>query len=138
DREARRLSTQGEFILDRTRTCRDLGEAVADCRRVVATSASAAGLFRARSAGTPEEVLPDLLAEVPPGPVALVFGPEPSGLTNAEIARCDALLHIPAADHYPALNLAQTVAICLYELFRHARLREGPAPAAEPVAPFAD
>ena len=50
------------------------------------------------------------------GPVALVFGPEPSGLTNQEIDRCHYLLHIPANPEYEALNLAQAVGVCLYEL----------------------
>jgi tRNA C32,U32 (ribose-2'-O)-methylase TrmJ len=50
------------------------------------------------------------------GPVALVFGPERDGLTNEEITRCHHLIHVPAYPSYPALNLAQAVAICVYEL----------------------
>jgi tRNA/rRNA methyltransferase len=66
-----------------------------------------------------------------------VFGPEPSGLTNAEVTRCHCLIHIPTDPTYPALNLAQAVAICLYEL-RVAWLRRGEEPPAAEPAPFAE
>src|SRR5262249_3595050 len=52
------------------------------------------------------------------GPVAIVFGPEPTGLTNDEVTRCHYLIHIPTDPTYPALNLGQAVAICVYELRR--------------------
>src|SRR5262249_7458585 len=91
-------------------------DAVCDCLFVAATSANVGGLFRRQSAGTPEEVLPHLLRVLPSGPAALVFGPEPSGLTNEEVAQCHYLIHIPTDAGYPALNLGQAVAICLNEL----------------------
>ena len=137
DREARRLSTHGEAILERARVVAELGEAVADCVLVAGTSARTGGPYRKQSLGTPEAVLPHLAAACAAAPVALVFGPEPSGLTNAEVTRCHHLVHIPTDPGYPALNLAQAVAVCLYEL-RRAWLRrtESPCPPQEPV-PFA-
>jgi tRNA/rRNA methyltransferase len=137
DRAARQMSAHGEAILDACRIVPDLGDAVADCVAVAATSARTAGLFRQQTVGPPDAVADRLVAALPDGPVALVFGPEPSGLTNAEVSRCHHLIHIPADPEYPALNLAQAVAVCVYEL-RRAWLRatERPAPA-EPPAPFA-
>src|SRR5581483_7741991 len=96
----------------------DLEEAVGDCLLVAATSARVGGLFRKQALGYPEIVLPRLVEALAGGPAALVFGPEPSGLTNAEVSRCHYLIHIPTDSAYPALNLAQAVAICLYELRR--------------------
>jgi tRNA/rRNA methyltransferase len=136
--ESRRLSTHGDAVLTAARRCADLGEAVADCGLVVATSAATAGLFREHSSGPPEAVLPHLLAALDRGPAALVFGPEPSGLTSAEISRCHFLLHLPAAPDYPSLNLAQAVAISLYELFRLSQKRGTPPAAGEGPAPFAE
>jgi tRNA/rRNA methyltransferase len=137
DREARRLSTQGEEILQRARVVAELGDAVADCTLVAATSARTGGLYRKQGLGTPEEVLPHFAAACTSAPVALVFGPEPTGLTNAEVTRCHYLMHIPADPVYPALNLAQAVAVCLYEL-RRAWQRQTQAPrVAEPAVPFA-
>jgi TrmH family RNA methyltransferase len=49
--------------------------------------------------------------------VALVFGPERGGLTTEELRRCDARLRIETAEAFPTLNLAQSVAISLSNLF---------------------
>jgi tRNA/rRNA methyltransferase len=118
DAEARRLSTHGEKILQRARVVSELGQAVEDCVLVAATSAKTGGLFRRQSVGLPEEIGPLLAEEMAHAPVALIFGPEATGLTDTEIVRCHYLIHIPADSDYPTLNLAQAVAICLYELRR--------------------
>jgi tRNA/rRNA methyltransferase len=138
DPQARQLSTHGEALLDHCRIVADLGDAVADCVLVAATSARLGGLFRRQTMGTPEEILPHLLEFMPRGPVALVFGPEPTGLTNAEISRCHYLVHIPTDATYPALNLAQSVAICLYEMRRLWLRSTVIQTSAEVPAPFAE
>jgi TrmH family RNA methyltransferase len=51
------------------------------------------------------------------GTVALAFGREDFGLFDAELARCDLLVTIPAAADYPILNLSHAATIVLYELF---------------------
>jgi tRNA/rRNA methyltransferase len=139
DRQARQLSTHGEDILDRSRTVAELGEAVGDCVLVAGTSARRGGLFRRQSVGLPEEVSGRLVEAMPSGPVALVFGPERTGLTDDEVTRCHYLIHIPTSEEYPALNLAQAVTVCLYEL-RRAWLRVSDISVSqqEPAAPFAD
>jgi tRNA/rRNA methyltransferase len=136
DREARRLSTHGEQILERCRVVPELGEAVGDCALVAGTSARVGGRLRGQSVHTPDEVARQLVGVLTGGQAALVFGPESSGLENAEVARCHYLIHIPADESYRALNLAQAVAICLYEL-RRACLGRFPA-AGQPVSAFAD
>jgi len=50
------------------------------------------------------------------GDVALVFGTEMSGLSNAELARCAAVATIPANPDYASLNLAAAVQVATYEL----------------------
>ena len=140
DRQARQLSTHGEEILDQARRCVDLGEALADCVLVAATSARKGGLFRRQSVGLPEEIAPLLIEAMATGPVALVFGPERTGLHDDEVSRCHHLIHIPADPSYPALNLAQAVAICLYEV-RRAWLRrsdDNRLSLPDAPAPFAD
>lgn len=133
-RAALQMSTHGEAILRRARIVAHLSEAIADCGLVAATSARQGKLARGR-AGIPEVILPHLLETILP--TALIFGPEPSGLTNEEIAECHYLIHIPTASDYPALNLAQAAAICLYEL-RRLWLAASGEPAARQPAPFVD
>src|SRR5207244_4484742 len=105
-------------ILDRARVVEDLGAAVADCLVVAGTSARVGGPVRRQSVDSPEHIMPRLLKAMREGPVALVFGREANGLTDAEVTRCHFLINIPTHSDYPALNLAQAVAICLYELHR--------------------
>lgn len=48
--------------------------------------------------------------------MALVFGRESSGLTNGELAVCDAVVNIPTSPEYPTLNISHAVAVALYQL----------------------
>ena len=137
--EARQLSTHGEHLLDAAIVVPTLDDAVADCVCVVGTSASVEGGYRSRAFGRPDEVLQEIIVALPAGPCALVFGPEPNGLSKAEVARCHGLIRIPTAADYSALNLAQAVAICLYELRLQSLKEHGAATApSQPVAPFAE
>jgi len=76
---------------------------------------------------TPRALAPELLPRTADGPVALVFGPEDNGLTNAELDRCHTLIAIPTDPAYPSLNLAQAVLLVAYEL-RQALALPPPAP----------
>ena len=102
---------------------------------MIGTSARTAGVFRSTSVGLPWEIMPRVLETLPSGPVAFVFGPEPAGLVNEDLTRCHHVIHIPTDESYPALNLAQSVAITLYELKREL-LARSPKPA-RPLATFA-
>ncbi len=65
--------------------------------------------------------------------IALVFGPEPSGLTSAELALCHSLVHIPTDASHPSLNLAQAVLVMAYELHLALAGKADPTPtSAEP------
>ncbi|MCS7016227.1 MAG: RNA methyltransferase [Gemmatales bacterium] len=120
DLEARKLSTQGEGILRGAQSVADLSEAVNDCGLVLATSADIAGLFRRDMVIAPREAARRAWALAPECAIAWVFGPEQCGLINQEINRCHFLVHIPADPGYPVLNLAQAVAVCLYEQYQAA------------------
>lgn len=67
--------------------------------------------------------------------VALVFGSEMSGLSNAELARCQIVATIPGEPGRSSLNLAAAVQVAAYELFVAARGEAvWTAPAFEPAA----
>ena len=67
--------------------------------------------------------------------VAAVFGPEKSGLSNADLDHCDTLLTIPTDPNFSSLNLAMSVQVFAYELL----VCGGQAvkPAQQPEAPLA-
>ncbi|MBP3958839.1 RNA methyltransferase [Gemmata sp. G18] len=143
DLDARRMATHGLKVLDAARVVPDIGAALADCVFSLATSSLTAGVFRSGTIGTAAEKMPELLTSAEAGPVAIVFGPEPHGLSNEEIGRCHGMVNIPSDPTSGSLNLAQAVAICCYEL-RKAwsksvnEARGKPEVPERAVAPFAD
>ncbi len=65
----------------------------------------------------PREIAPLLTAISQQNKIALIFGPERTGLTNTETIHCHTLITIPTAPIHPSLNLSHAVAVVLYELF---------------------
>lgn len=57
-----------------------------------------------------------LIGESQAGEVALVFGPERTGLTTRELKKCSLIATVPTHPAYPSLNLAQAVQVFAYEL----------------------
>jgi len=122
--EALMMAMRGTDILEQCRTVKTIAEAIADCGYVLATSGEIGGLRRQGFWGTPEEKLPALVESLAVGKAAILFGPEPSGLTVEEISATHGSVYIPADLDFPSLNLAQSVAVVLYELrkqFLHVR-----------------
>lgn len=77
-----------------------------------------------------KQAAPWIASRAKEGGIALVFGREDKGLTNAEIKRTDALVTIPSCEDLPSLNLAQAVLIACYEVSRH--LDDQPTPTPPP------
>ena len=50
------------------------------------------------------------------GKVALIFGPERTGLENEHLALCTHRVWLEANPAYPSLNLAQAIMVCAYTL----------------------
>jgi tRNA/rRNA methyltransferase len=92
-------------------------EAVADCHLVVGTTAAGRRELRHRLRPLPEAG-PIIRRRLSAAPVALLFGSEKVGLSNADLSYCDWLLRIPTRADHGSMNLGQAVAICLYELSR--------------------
>jgi tRNA/rRNA methyltransferase len=140
DPRGRLLATHAQDVIDSARIVSEFTDAVGDCVLVAGTSARIGGLFRRQSVVAPEQIAKLVMQGLSSGPVALVFGPEPSGLTDLEVTRCHFLIHIPTEPEYPALNLAQAVAITLYEIHKEWLCRAGAAPNRKDLvapAPFA-
>ncbi len=113
--EARKMACWAADRLDTCRRTATLADALADCAQVFGATARP-GLYRQHTR-TPREWAPEIVAAARSGPVALVFGPEDDGLNNEELAFCQHLVRIPSSPDYPALNLAQAVMVCAYEVF---------------------
>jgi tRNA/rRNA methyltransferase len=114
DEEARARASGALDVLEAAVVCPTLAEALHG------TVLSAACTSRRRDlphpAYTPRQAAPQLLAQAAAAPVAIVFGSETYGLTNAELMQCRWLINIPANPAYMSLNLAAAVQVLAYEL----------------------
>jgi tRNA/rRNA methyltransferase len=70
---------------------------------------------------SPRTLAPQIVSLAANNRVALVFGPEESGLTNEDLRICHRLVTIPTSPSYASLNMAQAVLLCCYEVFLAAR-----------------
>jgi tRNA (cytidine32/uridine32-2'-O)-methyltransferase len=121
--DARNLAYGAWDVLEGARPASSLREATAAAAFVVGTSGRAGSAFV-----TPRALAEQAALRAAGGRMALVFGPEASGLTNDELALCHAQVHIPSDPAHPSLNLAQAVLVLAYEL-RLAVAAPAPPPA---------
>ncbi|WP_164014894.1 RNA methyltransferase [Pyxidicoccus trucidator] len=128
---ARRLAVHAEDVLDAARRADTLEEAVADCVWVVGTSSRK---VEGKRRLPPRAVGEELVSRAAQGTVAVVFGDERSGLTNAEVERCHDLSAVPTAPEQPSINLAQAVLLYAYEVRVATLAASAPPPAPLPVA----
>ncbi|HSR69745.1 MAG TPA: RNA methyltransferase [Acidobacteriota bacterium] len=113
--ECLHMAAGAQEIVERALIFETLEEALADEQLLVGTTSHRARVAR-RPLHTPRDLAPRLLAEARQQRVALLFGPERSGLDQETLARCQFLLTIPTADLHPVLNVAQAVMVTAYEL----------------------
>ena len=108
------MAVGADDVLAAAHICDTLEEALADCRFVAGCTARQRQVMLPES--TPRDAATRLLDATHDGPVALVFGPERSGLTNDDLQRCHVTVHIPADPEFSSLNLAAAVQVLSYEL----------------------
>jgi tRNA/rRNA methyltransferase/tRNA (cytidine32/uridine32-2'-O)-methyltransferase len=114
DKEATARASGAEDLLENAMVVDTLAEAIEDCVYVAGASA------RSRAINWPcldaRDCAARLLEESARAPVAAVFGPEKSGLSNSDLDHCDTLLTIPTNPDFSSLNLAMAVQVVSYEL----------------------
>ena len=112
--EAKMMATSAKDILEKAEIFSRQEDALVGFRWIAGTSAR-----KGRNRGpfiTPREISPEIIGHARSIPVAILFGPEDRGLTNEELAPCQALISMPTHPQLPSLNLAQAVMILCYEL----------------------
>lgn len=115
DAEARKMSVGAFDVLKYSKVFETLEDALKDVSVAVGTTSGKQRGFEPRS-------LPDVrdavVSAAQANTVAFVFGDEVNGLSKAELERCHHIITIPADPEFPALNLAQAIAICAWEMAR--------------------
>ena len=116
--DANALSGNARDLLDAATIYPNLDAAIKESTFVYATSA------RNRSINwptvNPEEAADRILDQVAGDKeISIIFGREDRGLTNEELQLANFHLEIPANPDYPVLNIAMSVQIVTYELFKN-------------------
>ncbi len=108
------MSEGAADLLDSAQVLSSLEEALVGVTLVAGCTARTRGL--SHDMLSVRDAAPQLALQAAHSPVALVFGTEMSGLTNAELDLCHLLVHIPANPDFSSLNLAAAVQILAYEM----------------------
>lgn len=120
-------------VLEKAQVCTTLDEALAGTVLAVAVTARRRDLSHEMLSA--HQAAAHMLELAVQGDVALLFGTEMSGLSNAELDKCQLLATIPANPEFSSLNLASAVQILAYDLrmalLNLAPLGEGEVPAAK-------
>ena len=102
-------------VLDKIQYFDEIGTALGGFSYIVGTTAR---LGKARGPfTTPHAVAQDIVAISRKNKVALLFGPEDTGLANEELRYCQAVVNIPTSREFTSLNLSHAVMILCYEIF---------------------
>jgi len=114
--EARHLACGADDVLDNAQRAETLPRALATFHLSIGTSSRSVDWL-------PTVLLPSELAQrltefSTDQRVALVFGPERTGLTNQHLQHCQWLTTIPTSPEFDSMNLAHAVAIVAYEIRR--------------------
>ena len=128
--QAEMMAVHAREILDAMRIHTSLRTAIADCGLVIGTTRRP-GLYRQHVVSLRRSA-PAVVAATRANRVALVFGPEDSGLSNEDLRCCHQLLTIPTDSTYASLNVAQAVLLCCSEIFLAAQ--NGGENSASPLA----
>ena len=127
-REAR-SAVGASAVLASAKECDTVAEAVRDCTLVIGTTAARDRELKHELHGL-SEAARRIHEHLRFGTVALLFGSEKRGLSNQDLSHCHWLLRIPSTEAHPSMNLAQAVAVTLYELARDKPVQEpSPSPA---------
>lgn len=112
--EARQMAVKATGLLETAKIYTSLSAALADCSLSIGTTRRF-GRYR-EDMLHPDEAARQLLPVTESGKVALVFGREDKGLHTSELDLCQRFVTIPTSDKLPSMNLAHSVALCLYEV----------------------
>lgn len=112
--DGRRMAVKAAPLLEAARIFSSLEAALEDCTLAFGTTRRF-GKYR-EDFIHPDDAGRELVVAAATASTALVFGREDRGLLTAELDLCQRFITIPTEDALPSMNLAQAVAVCLYEV----------------------
>ncbi|MFH1258103.1 MAG: RNA methyltransferase, partial [Candidatus Micrarchaeota archaeon] len=117
--EAVMFAKSGVTILKKAKIVSTLEEATEGTDIIVGTTGVSARFgYALKSCISPKDLCPKISKK---DKVSLVFGNEGTGLSLADLKKCDILVTIPSTPKFAVLNLSHSVGILLYELYTSSR-----------------
>ncbi|HYL33814.1 MAG TPA: RNA methyltransferase [Stellaceae bacterium] len=116
NKKAIAAASGADTVLDKARLYASVEEAIADLRRVYATTAR--DRYMVKRILTPRFAASEMRALMAAGEgCGILFGPERTGLVNEHIALAESVISVPLNPAFSSLNLAQAVLVVGYEWF---------------------
>ena len=137
--KANEMAAGAEAIITNAKIYPDFKTAVADVHIAYATTARPRDMNK--RVVEPHIAMNEIAQQIASSKIALVFGPERTGIENEEINLCDTIITIPTSPKNPSLNLAQSSVIIGYEWIKASGANIGsdiqaPAPKSEILGLF--
>jgi TrmH family RNA methyltransferase len=110
------IAHKSSDTIKRVEIFEDLDSALGEFTHVVGLTAR--GRTVKRNVQRPAEAAAALAQQAEDERIAILFGPEDRGLTNADLDRCHRIVTIETTPEHSSLNLAQAATVMLYELFK--------------------
>lgn len=143
--KAAEMAAGAESIINDARIYPDFASSMADIHSAYATTARPRDMNK--RVVTVEAAMQEIVDLILPlsqrdreFKVALVFGPERTGLENEEITLCDSIITIPTSEKNRSLNIAQSSVIVGYEWLKAStkEFKNNPALTTQHSAPKSD
>ena len=113
--ETFQLACGADDILDAARRTGTLQEALQPFSLCVGTTSRSVDSFP--RVLTPHQLAEQIAEFSAQSQIALLFGPERTGLTNEQVQHCQWLVTIPSNPAFESMNLSHAVAILAYEIY---------------------
>ncbi len=111
-----------------------VAEALTDCTTILATTVRERGLWK--TVQDPRTALERVRRSLGPDQrLAILFGPERTGLANDEIALANTIITVPTLPTFRSMNIAQCATLLAYEWHMSSRIDPDPATDDNAVAP---
>lgn len=119
DEKAVATAAGADYLLSQATVFDTLEAATADIQWLYGTCATKRHLIK-EYAPLPL-VMKEIAQKVTQAKVAVLFGPERTGLDNETLSRCHSIIQIPVNPDFSSLNLAQAAILMGYEWFKQSK-----------------
>ena len=117
-KDCRQMAGKAFDLIEKSGRFSCLSEAISDEQILFGTTSGRKRLQRSEVLSPNQAAL--LIHEYAPyNRIGIVFGPERSGLSKRQLARCQFRVSIPSNPKYPVFNISKAVTIFLYAISQH-------------------